>query len=302
MFGIDGKQLQPIYSVAKQFDPYPIYNTEKLGEWGILFLCCGAFAMRNSLWRNRAYKSDTFLCSSDLAKLIRGTNVCTSDDYAIKFSKFIKEWCNSNTALVVIEKRLEDPSVKMSNEALLCAKAYLPLAFMLNSLQEMSREKLLGFDCNKWVSMSCSKVQNYGWPELFFAAGFILNNEASVEWIKMASQIHGMGKSINVDVTPLFEHYAGTNPFLKSESTKIRTDQLKKGTRVRMRNGWEAIVVKKCDGNTLMAEVFGDFTETGSIYAHDIVVAVVDGKWVDVEMTEEQAQFYEQVKSLNPRD
>jgi hypothetical protein len=83
------------------------------------------------------------------------------------------------------------------------------------------------------------------------------------------------------------DHYAGT---------KIRTDQLKKGMRVRMRNGLEAVVVKECDGNTLIAKVFGAFTETGSVYAHNIVATEVDGKWIEVEMTEEQARFYREVK------
>jgi hypothetical protein len=82
----------------------------------------------------------------------------------------------------------------------------------------------------------------------------------------------------------------------ESANTKIRTDQLKKGARVRMRNGLEAIVVKECDGNTLIAKVFGAFTETGSVYAHNIVAAEVDGQWVEVEMTEEQARFYREVK------
>ena len=44
MFGIEGKHLEPIHSVAKKFGP--TYNPEKLGAWGILFLCCGAMAGR----------------------------------------------------------------------------------------------------------------------------------------------------------------------------------------------------------------------------------------------------------------
>jgi hypothetical protein len=63
-----------------------------------------------------------------------------------------------------------------------------------------------------------------------------------------------------------------------------------------MRNGWEAIVLGKCDGNILRAKVFGDFTKTGSIYAHNIVATEVDGKWIDVETTSEQAQFYKNVQ------
>jgi hypothetical protein len=96
-----------------------------------------------------------------------------------------------------------------------------------------------------------------------------------------------VAQEIMLDETASSEHYAGT---------KIRTDRLKKGARVRMRNGLEAIVVKECEGNTLIAEVFGAFTETGSVYAHNIVATEVDGKWVEVEMTEEQARFYRWVK------
>ncbi len=295
MLGIDEKQLGPIHIVAKKFDPN--YNPEKLGAWGILFFCCGALAVRNNLWRDRARNSDIFTCPSDLDKIIQGSDVCTSDDYAIKFSEHIKKWCNNSDAIAIAEARMEKYRSKFNDQTFLNQKTYLILAFMLNSLQDMSREELLGFNCQTWVSLSNSDKRNYGWPELFFAAGFILNNDASVDWPKMASAINGMGKSSQVDVTALFELYAGENPFLKSGNTKIRTDQLKRGTRVRLRSGWEAIVIKKRDGNTLIAEVFGDFAETGSIYAHDVVAAFVDGKWVNVEMSEEQLQFYEQLKT-----
>jgi hypothetical protein len=295
MLGIEGKNLDPIHIVAKQFDPSPIYNPEKLGAWGILFLCCGAMAASNILWQDRVKNSDTFIRLSDLDKILQGSAVCTSDEYAVRFSEFVEEWSNSSHAIAVAEERMEKFRGNMSDKAFLYHKTYLTLAYMLNSLQDMSREKLLGFDCT-WVSTSTGKQRNYGWPELFFAAGFILNNEDSVGCNRIASIVDSMGKSINIDVTPLFEHYAGYNPFLKLGSTKIRTDQLKKGARVRMRNGWEAIVVKECDGNTLIAKVFGAFTETGSVYAHNIVATMVDGKWIDVEMTEEQARFYREVK------
>lgn len=285
MWGIERKDLVPIHSVAKQFDSS--YNTEKLGAWGILFLCCGAMSVRNSLWRDRVKNSDTFVRPSDLDNILQGSDVCTSDDYAVKFSEFIKKSCNDSLAIAVIEKRMENLRGKISDKAFLSRKTYLTLAFMLNSLQDLTREELLGFDCQAWVSLSNGEERSYGWPELFFTAGLLLNNEGSVGWDKMASVIRGMGKSSKVDVIELFEHYAGI---------KIRTDQLKKGARVRMRNGWEAIVVKECDGNTLIAKVFGAFTETGSIYAHNIVATEVDGKWVDVEMTEEQARFYGEVK------
>lgn len=96
-----------------------------------------------------------------------------------------------------------------------------------------------------------------------------------------------VAQEIMLDETASSKHYAGT---------KIRTDQLKTGARVRMRNGLEAIVVKECDGNTLIAKVFGASNETGSVYAHNIVATEVDGQWIEVEMTEDQARFYKEVK------
>jgi len=299
MFGIESKQLQPIHDVAKKLEPN--YNPEKLGGWGILFLCCGALAVRNDLWRNRAKRSDIFICSSDLKNIIQGLDVCTSDDYALRFSELIKKWCNDSHAIAVANQRMEKFRNKFSEQNFINYKTYLTLAYALNSFQDTSRKELLGFDCKTWTSISGSSTRTYDWPELFFAAGFILNNEPSVEWPKMASAINTMGKSENVNVAGLYEQYAGENPFTKSANAKIRTDQIKKGTRIKLRSGWEAIVEKKCDGVTLIAKVIGAFTETGSIYAHDVVAAYIDGTWEEIELTEEQKQSCEFAKFFNQR-
>lgn len=48
------------------------------------------------------------------------------------------------------------------------------------------------------------------------------------------------------------------------------TNKLKKGTRVVLRNGWEAVLEDNKRGSIRMATVFGTYTEMGSIYAHDI--------------------------------
>ena len=300
MFGIESQQLKPIHDAAKQFDQN--YNPEKLGMWGILFLCCGALAVRNDLWRDRVRNSDIFVCSSDLDNIIQGSDVCTSDDYAIRFSEFIKKWCNDSHAIAVANQRMEKFRNKFSEQNFINHKIYITLAYALNSFQDMGKKELLGFDCHTWISMSSSEQRTYGWPELFFAAGIILNNETSVEWPKMASAINTMGKSGHVDIASLYEHYAGANPFTKKEHKKIRVDQLKKGTRVKLRSGWEAIVEKHCDGLTLIGKVFGDFTETGSIYAHDVMAAYIDGTWEEIELTEEQKQSCELARFFNQRD
>jgi hypothetical protein len=294
MWGVDKKDLAPIHAVAQRL--YSDYNPEKLGAWGILFLCCGALATQNSSWRIRIQNSEILVCPSDLDRFAVGSDVCTSDDYAVRFSEFIKKWSNESYAVSVIEKRTENLRKEMSDKAYLNYKTYLTLAFMLTSLKDLARDKILGFDCQTWLSTSTTKQHHYGWPELFFAAGILLNNDESVALSKMASAIHAIGKYNRIDVTDLFEHYAGRNVFSSIKSPKIQVTQLKKGARIRLRSGWEAIVVEECDGNTLIAKVFGDFTETGSIYAMDVVSTEVDGKWIEVEMNEEQKCFEAEIR------
>lgn len=48
------------------------------------------------------------------------------------------------------------------------------------------------------------------------------------------------------------------------------TNKLKKGTRIVLRNGWQAVLEDNKKGSIRMATVFGTYTEMGSIYAHDI--------------------------------
>lgn len=51
----------------------------------------------------------------------------------------------------------------------------------------------------------------------------------------------------------------------------MKTNDIKKGTRILLRNGWEAVLIDNKKGTIRDAEVYGDFTECGSIYAHDIL-------------------------------
>lgn len=73
------------------------------------------------------------------------------------------------------------------------------------------------------------------------------------------------------------------------------TNELKKGTRITLKNGWEAILMDNRKGNVRTAKVFGLYTEIGDIYAFDIVSATVDGKKVEIELTPSQKQ----AKKLN---
>ena len=50
----------------------------------------------------------------------------------------------------------------------------------------------------------------------------------------------------------------------------MTTNELKKGTRVILANGWFAEIFDNKKGSTRMAKVYGMYTEIGSVYAHDI--------------------------------
>ena len=83
----------------------------------------------------------------------------------------------------------------------------------------------------------------------------------------------------------------------------MKTNELKKGDRVRLRNGWEAEIMDNLKGTRRLAKVFGFETEIGSIYAHDIVeVRVVDKEtmkwaeiWAPIEHTDAQKKLRQDV-------
>lgn len=52
------------------------------------------------------------------------------------------------------------------------------------------------------------------------------------------------------------------------------TNELKKGARVQLRNGWMATVMDNARGNIRCCEVEGAVTEIGSVYSHDIMYAL----------------------------
>jgi hypothetical protein len=73
----------------------------------------------------------------------------------------------------------------------------------------------------------------------------------------------------------------------------MRTNDLKKGTRVQLRCGWYATIADNAKGAVRMCDVEGDVREIGGVYSHDIMRALVaDGsvphQWVEVEHTPAQ--------------
>ena len=72
----------------------------------------------------------------------------------------------------------------------------------------------------------------------------------------------------------------------------MKTDDIKKGRRVQMRNGWEGTLVDTRKGDTRRVEVEGDYREIGSVYAHDIMYVMdATGDWILVDHTPDQLQM-----------
>lgn len=73
---------------------------------------------------------------------------------------------------------------------------------------------------------------------------------------------------------------------------KIKTNEIRKGTKVLLRNGFEAIIDDNKKGNIRFARVFGIYEELGSIYAHDICTAYMpDGEICEIELTPAQKKL-----------
>lgn len=78
------------------------------------------------------------------------------------------------------------------------------------------------------------------------------------------------------------------------------TNDLKKGDRIQLRNGWQAKIEDNMKGNTRLCTVYGDFTEMGSVYSHDIMHKInPDGSIVMIEHTPAQVKLQKQVEDFD---
>jgi hypothetical protein len=79
----------------------------------------------------------------------------------------------------------------------------------------------------------------------------------------------------------------------------MKTNDLKKGVRVLLANGWYATIADNARGNTRMCDVEGFYREIGSVYSHDIVRAInAAGDWEMVEYTPAQDALRKQVEEF----
>lgn len=80
----------------------------------------------------------------------------------------------------------------------------------------------------------------------------------------------------------------------------MKTNDIKKGAKVLLANGWYADILDNKKGNTRLAKVYGDFVDIGSVYSHDIVQvqATPVSPWFDVEHTPAQLKLRNTVASF----
>jgi len=79
----------------------------------------------------------------------------------------------------------------------------------------------------------------------------------------------------------------------------MKTNELKKGHTVKLRNGWKAEIADNKKGNVRMAKVYGNCTELGTIYSHDIIGYYdITGYYDDIELTASQLKCKKANQSL----
>ncbi len=95
----------------------------------------------------------------------------------------------------------------------------------------------------------------------------------------------------------------------------MKTNEIKKGMVVKLKNGWFGIMADNMRGNTRMVDVDGAYREIGSVYSHDIVKAlktnielgsnIMDAivsqyanNWEWIEYTDNQNRLKKQVKAM----
>jgi len=78
----------------------------------------------------------------------------------------------------------------------------------------------------------------------------------------------------------------------------VKTNELKKGDKVRLRNGWDAEIMDNMKGNTRLAKVFGFYTEIGSVYSHDILYCTSGLTRIEITHTPAQLKLKTQIESF----
>ena len=78
----------------------------------------------------------------------------------------------------------------------------------------------------------------------------------------------------------------------------MTTNEIKKGMRFKLANGWWATMMDNKRGNIRMAEVEGLYKEIGSVYAHDSISCETEGVLHTIALTDQQKAHAQTVQQL----
>ena len=80
----------------------------------------------------------------------------------------------------------------------------------------------------------------------------------------------------------------------------MKTNDIKKGMRVQLANGWYGTMADNARGNIRMVDVEGIYREIGSVYSHDInfVLDSEHSQWRKVEHTDAQKKMRQMVENF----
>ena len=79
----------------------------------------------------------------------------------------------------------------------------------------------------------------------------------------------------------------------------MKTNELKKGMRIKLYNGWFGTVKDNKKGNIRFCEIEGLYTEHGSVYAWDIEFYInSEGDYIKIELTPKQIKDHNMVESF----
>lgn len=82
----------------------------------------------------------------------------------------------------------------------------------------------------------------------------------------------------------------------------MKTNDLKKGDRIQLRNGWYGTIMDNLKGNTRLVDVEGTFREIGSVYGHNIayyVPAARSAFMLPIEHTPQQLKRRDELERIN---
>ena len=193
LFSITQDQLTPIVNFTRQNDQAVDFS--KMGDWGILFVCCGALLGQTSSGKENLLKHLNAPLTPE-AILDRGDD----EHYALVFAGLIEDWAQDTSGISIAKQRLK-ASGRFNNENFGVMLPYFSIAIMLNSLANLETEEFRELKAR--VSKS-----DLGWPGFFFAAGLLLSSKPQVKCDQWASALIGISGLLKPEIEELFDNYS----------------------------------------------------------------------------------------------